>query len=83
MITLCQILLILLLSFVSSKMESKNLTYKRQDQHIIITPKGKPHTETLIFLHGLGDTADGWFDLFYSKLSPVKDVSFLFPSSIA
>jgi len=56
-------------------MDSLKLKYVRKDQDIIITPKDKPHTETIIFLHGLGDTADGWFSLFYSKQSPVRDTT--------
>ena len=32
-------------------------------QHIYLTPLEK-HTHTLIWMHGLGDTAEGYFDMF-------------------
>ena len=36
-----------------------------EDDGITITPVGKKHTKTLIFMHGLGDTALGFYDIFY------------------
>lgn len=45
-------------------------TLNRKNQDIYLTPKKEQHTETLIFLHGLGDTADGWVDLFLSQMNP-------------
>lgn len=46
------------------------------DKDIYITPSDGKHTETLVWMHGLGDTADGWFDIFCSEISPVPEVTF-------
>lgn len=55
--------------------KTKKIT--RVDQDIYLTPKEGKHTETLVFMHGLGDTADGWLDAFISSSSPVLEVSHL------
>lgn len=40
-------------------------------QHIYLIPKEK-HTHTLIWMHGLGDTADGYLDTFLNPdINPV------------
>ena len=53
------------LIFLIPKMEaSSNYNVEKKNQDIYITPKDGNHTETLIFMHGLGDTAEGWFDVF-------------------
>jgi len=41
----------------------------KKDADIYLTPKSK-HTHTLIFMHGLGDSADGFYDFFTEKNSP-------------
>ena len=43
---------------------SSNYTVSKKGQDIYLTPKDGKHTETLIFMHGLGDSAAGWFDIF-------------------
>ena len=45
-------------------------SFNRKNQDIYLTPKKEKHTDTLVFLHGLGDTADGWVDLFLSEMNP-------------
>lgn len=45
-------------------MHSNKLTHLTKGLDIYITPSSGKHTETLIFLHGLGDTAKGWFSFF-------------------
>eukprot|EP00331_Platyophrya_macrostoma_P023834 CAMPEP_0176441730 /NCGR_PEP_ID=MMETSP0127-20121128/21384_1 /TAXON_ID=938130 /ORGANISM="Platyophrya macrostoma, Strain WH" /LENGTH=236 /DNA_ID=CAMNT_0017826589 /DNA_START=8 /DNA_END=718 /DNA_ORIENTATION=+ len=49
----------------------KDLQFTEKGNDIYITPKEGKHTETLVFMHGLGDSAKGWFDVFYAKDSPV------------
>ncbi|KRX07774.1 hypothetical protein PPERSA_07524 [Pseudocohnilembus persalinus] len=39
-------------------------------QHLYLNPKGT-HKNTLIFMHGLGDTAKGYLDIFTSQINPV------------
>ena len=47
-----------------------NIERKKMD--IYLHPKGDKHSETIVFLHGLGDTADGWLDYFlYPDCSPI------------
>ena len=38
---------------------------------LIVDPLGEKHTCTLVWMHGLGDTADGWVDFFNTKKSPI------------
>jgi len=46
-------------------------TFYEQNKDIYVLPKGGKFTETLIFMHGLGDSAAGWFDVFVDpKISP-------------
>ena len=48
-------------------MDSGSYTYTTKGKDRYIMPKSGKHTETVIFLHGLGDSADGgWFDYFFS-----------------
>lgn len=42
---------------------------KEDGEDYYLTPKTS-HTETLIWLHGLGDTAQGFFPIFSSNLNP-------------
>lgn len=48
------------------------ITVRGRDGTIVVSPKGNPSTEqqtitnpsaTVIFCHGLGDTAEGWVDV--------------------
>ena len=43
---------------------SSNYNIEKKNQDIYLVPKDGKHTETLIFMHGFGDTAEGWFDVF-------------------
>jgi len=43
---------------------SSNYTISKKGQDLYLVPKDGKHTETLIFMHGLGDSAAGWFDIF-------------------
>lgn len=45
-----------------------NLLVKREGEDICLLPK--IHTETLIWLHGLGDTAEGFFPVFSGAMNP-------------
>ena len=40
------------------------------DKEIIIAPKNSKHECTLVWLHGLGDSAEGFLPFFYSEDSP-------------
>lgn len=46
----------------------------RRGSDIILSPKGA-HTHTIIFLHGLGDTAKGFLDLFTEKSNPATETT--------
>jgi phospholipase/carboxylesterase len=37
--------------------------YKAEGDHLYLEPKGE-HTSTLLWLHGLGDTSQGFLDIF-------------------
>ena len=50
-------------------MENLNFTIKRDGEDILLIPKVS-HTETLIWLHGLGDSAEGFFPVFSSEMNP-------------
>ncbi len=39
------------------------------ENHIILTPALKEHKYSLIWMHGLGDSAEGFVDLFLDKQS--------------
>lgn len=39
-------------------------------EHLYLIPKDK-HTHTLIWMHGLGDTAQGYLDVFTTNITPV------------
>ena len=47
-----------------------NYTIKRENRDIILSPKEAKHKTTLIWLHGLGDSANGYLDLFLGRESP-------------
>jgi len=51
-------------------MQTERHILQARNQDLILTPRLEQHTDTLIFLHGLGDTARGWVDLFISGQSP-------------
>ncbi len=45
-------------------------------EHIVLTPDGKAHTHTLIWLHGLGDSAQGFVGLFLTpQVTPVSSTT--------
>lgn len=44
----------------------------KRDEDIILTPKNG-HERTLIWLHGLGDSAEGFYDLFDSPQDPTPE----------
>ena len=51
------------------------MDYKEEykDDDIYLTPKGE-HNRTLLWLHGLGDSAEGFVDVFKSKkVTPVDE----------
>jgi predicted esterase len=47
---------------------------------IVIEPT-KEHTSTIIFLHGLGDTGNGWSQLGLEFQEELKSVKFVFPTA--
>ena len=49
-----------------------NSIIRESDIHLF--PKTKQHTETLIFLHGLGHSAQDCKDLFFTKWNPAREV---------
>ena len=50
-------------------MEKSNFKISRDGEDIHFIPKAS-HTETLIWLHGLGDSAEGFFPVFSSEMNP-------------
>ena len=55
----------------SLEMKSLYTITKRGVQDLILTPASAEHTHTLIWMHGLGDSAMGFLDIFDSEISPV------------
>jgi len=51
-------------------MQTERHIIQARNQDLILTPRTEKHTDTLIFLHGLGDSANGWVDIFLSGQSP-------------
>lgn len=49
---------------------SSDITIEFRSEHIFIFPK-EPHTQTLIFLHGLGDSPKSYLSTFVSATRPV------------
>ena len=45
----------------------------KENDDIILSPKDTEPTSTLIFLHGLGDTGDGYIGTFNSSEKPIPD----------
>jgi len=43
-----------------------NFNITKKDGTVILTPKGKKHQNTLIFLHGWGQSGSQWQDYFVS-----------------
>lgn len=54
------------------------MAYVPAQPPIIKRPSG-PHTHTLILLHGLGDTGDGWSDI--ASQLPVPGLKQVFPTA--
>ena len=52
------------------------LVQETKGEHIYLTPKQGKHTETLIWLHGRGDSAKGFVDIFLGWNIWVKRGSF-------
>ena len=50
---------------------------KKQDKDIYLTPADEEHKYTIIWLHGLGDTAQGFLDFFYSDDPIIPNKVFL------
>lgn len=44
-------------------------TLTKRNNDIILTPKSGKHERTIIWLHGLGDSAEGFEDVFNTKYS--------------
>jgi phospholipase/carboxylesterase len=68
-------ILIILLSAIivmDSEAFETGLTMTKRGEDIILTPTGE-HKYSLIWLHGLGDTAEGFLDFFYSKNTVVPN----------
>jgi len=64
-----------LIKQIQKKFSTKiNVKYdiKHQNKDIILQPKAAKHKSTLIWLHGLGDSANGYLDLFLSEQSPTN-----------
>ena len=49
--------------------ENNFYEFSKKGADIYLTPKAK-HTHTLIFMHGLGDSAQGFYDFFTETSSP-------------
>ncbi|KAL6762897.1 Phospholipase/carboxylesterase/thioesterase [Haematococcus lacustris] len=48
---------------------------------IVINPSSGAPTATVFFLHGLGDTGEGWSDMGPEFAASLKDVRFIFPTA--
>ena len=47
------------------------LVTRGPNNSLVISPKDRPVTSSLVWLHGLGDSADGYLPFFYSQNTPV------------
>jgi phospholipase/carboxylesterase len=48
-------------------------TIEKRNDDIYLIPKSEEHKETIVWLHGLGDSAEGFVDVFLDdKLNPVR-----------
>ncbi|KAL4512888.1 hypothetical protein ABPG72_017573 [Tetrahymena utriculariae] len=56
----------------SNMASASKYSAKRRGQDIILTPKSG-HERTLIWLHGLGDSAEGFYDVFDSPVDPTPE----------
>ncbi len=61
------------LSFSSLEDEVGNYKIEKKDHDIYLTPKSGNFQYTLIWLHGLGDSAEGFLDFFTSSTSPIPN----------
>ena len=52
-------------------MDAKPYKQEKKENDIYLIPIVKPHTQTLIWLHGLGDSPLGYLDMFNSYESPI------------
>jgi phospholipase/carboxylesterase len=59
---------------LSYKHDPFDFKVERKSQDIYLIPK-KSHTETIIWLHGLGDTAEGFLDVFDSEMNPLRETT--------
>jgi len=66
-------LILSILFFSSSILCQHEVTYDGNDIYLI--PKNVPHTETLIYLHGVGASAQSMLDLFFSSESSMIALS--------
>ena len=57
--------------FIIKKMISSNFDKKIIDRDVYLIPKNQMHTQTVIFMHGYGDSPDGYMDVFYVDNPPV------------
>ncbi len=54
-----------------AKYDVSHYTVSKKDKDLYLVPKNGKHTETFIFMHGLGDTANGWVDTFMESSTNV------------
>eukprot|EP00937_MAST-01D_sp_MAST-1D-sp2_P004664 g4664.t1 len=56
----------------------------RETQTITFSPQGRSHSATVLFMHGLGDTAAGWADaiaMIAQRPGPMSQVRFVLPTA--
>lgn len=58
------------------------MTEKRDtENNITITPKAGTHSGTMVFMHGLGDSADGWIDTIRQYAQMMPWIKFIVPTA--
>lgn len=62
----------------SASAVTSSLSYEKRQKPIVIEPKGE-HLVTMVWLHGLGDTGDGWADTL--EALPLKHVKWILPTA--
>ena len=55
---------------------NKSYSIDYQNPHIILKPLG-PHKRSVIFMHGLGDSASGWYDIFLEEKLNLEDAKII------
>ena len=68
-------------SCMATAAATKDFTRKMLSKTIVLEPISGKHVSTIIFSHGLGDTAEGWLDAARYWQRKMKDSRFVLPTA--